>query len=301
VLERVGALTSELDDARARGIIDGYQAVTALVPDPALQQRRRAALQAEGLATRLQQAVAGLPFRVSALQPFLEDIRRTASADTLINADSYTDSALAELVEGMLYQDAGGSVALTFLVGLDDPAALASRLTPALPDTELVDLQAASRSLLGTYRGRLLEILAGALVVVTLVLAFGLRSVPHLTWVMGTLLASVVLTTAVVSRVIGSLSLFDLMATTLVAGLGLDYALFFSRGYSHGGVSKESRGRQRDTLHALTICFASTAAVFGLLSTSGIPVLHGIGVTVTVGVVVAYALAFCGRYLRPTT
>jgi predicted exporter len=301
VLERVGALADGLDDARARGIVDGYQAVTSLVPEPALQQRRRAALQADGVASRLQQAVAGLPFRVSALQPFLEDVRRTASADALINADSYSGTVLGELVEGMLYQDAGGWVALTFLVGLNDPAALATQLTRSLPDTELVDLQAASRSLLGTYRGRLLEILAGALVAVVLVLAFGLRSVPHLTWVVGTLLASVMLTTAVVSRLLGSLSLFDLMATTLVAGLGLDYALFFSRGYSPGGVNNESRGRQRDTLHALTICFTSTAAVFGLLSTSGIPVLHGIGVTVTVGVVVAYLLAFCGRYVRPTT
>lgn len=288
VLGRVRDLERTLIRARADGVIDGYQAVTALVPDPDTQQRRRTALAPEGLSERVQQATTGLGFRPAALQPFVVDVERTASSKAVVEPQTYAGTGLAELVNGMLYQDADDWIALTFLSGLHDPAALNGRLQ-ALTGTVLVDLQSASRSLLATYRLRLLEILGGALAAVALVLAVALRSWRRLVWVTGTLVASVALTVAVVSRLLGSLSLFDLVAATLVAGLGLDYALFFSRRPGDGG-------DYQDTVHAVGVCFASTAVVFGLLGASSIPVLHGIGVTVATGVAVAYVLAWFGRY-----
>jgi predicted exporter len=156
----------------------------------------------------------------------------------------------------------------------------------------LVDLQAASQSLLATYRDRLLKILGVALLVVALILGLALRGGQRWGWVLGTVVAALALTVALVSRLAGSLSLFDLVAATLVAGLGHDYALFFSRPPRDGA-------EHRNTLHALTVCFASTLTVFGLLATSSIPVLHGIGITVAAGVVVAYTLAFAGRSTSP--
>lgn len=291
VLASVSELETRLAEARADGLVDGYQTVTALVPDPDTQRRRRAALAPDGLARRLEEAARGLAFQPAALRPFLEDVQRTAAGDELISPEAYADSALAGLVEAMLYRDDGGWVALTFLVGLEDSRALQTRLE-SLPNTALVDLQTASRSLLATYRVRLLQILAGALAMITIVLVLGTGAWVRVAWVMGTVLAAVLVATGIVSRLIGSLSLFDLVATALVAGLGLDYALFLSRDH----------GRRRDyldTAHAVTVCFASTALVFGLLAASDVPVLHGIGLTVAVGVVAAYTLAFTASRPRP--
>ncbi len=308
VLARVRDLETTLAAAAHDGVLQGWQAVTALVPDPDTQRQRRAALVPLGLEQRVQEAATGLGFRAAALAPFVADVRRTAFAGGVVTPDSYAGTALAEVVDGMLYADQRGWVALTFLRGLDHPQVLARRLGSA-SGTTLVDLRSASRSLLATYRVRLLEILAGALAAVTVVLALALRSWRRLAWVTGTLLGSVTLTVAVAARLLGSLSLFDLVAAALVAGLGLDYALFFSRPMPAGAdaagedaagedaAGEDAAGEDaRDTLHAVTACFVSTAVVFGLLAASSIPVLHGIGVTVAVGVTAAYLLALGGRY-----
>lgn len=293
VLQRVARLEQTLQHARAEGVIDGYQAVTRLVPDPATQRRRAAALNAAGLEERLQTAAAGLPIRAAALAPFVAAVQQAESGGARLNADSYAGTALSGMVNAMVYPGRDGWVALTFLQGLDDPASLAG--LEALPeDAVLVDLQAASQSLLATYRNRLLLVLAGALLVVTVLLGVFLGSTARVAWVVGTVAASLLLAAPLAALLLGSLSLFDLVALALVAGLGLDYALFFSR-------PERSQREYRATLHALGVCILSTVTVFGLLSLSTIPVLHGIGVSVSMGVCVAFFLAWAARYVRPAT
>ena len=78
------------------------------------------------------------------------------------------------------------------------------------------------------------------------------------------------------------------MALVLVAGLGLDYVLFYGR--------DRERADDAATSSAVLVCALSSFIVFGILSLSSIPVLKGIGTTVAVGVVAAYVLARFGRY-----
>jgi predicted exporter len=81
-----------------------------------------------------------------------------------------------------------------------------------------------------------------------------------------------------------SLTLFHLISLILVAGLGLDYALFFEH-------AADDPAEQRRTLHAILVCSASTLLVFALLATSSLPVLRAIGLPVTIGVVSNFVLA----------
>jgi len=81
-----------------------------------------------------------------------------------------------------------------------------------------------------------------------------------------------------------SLTLFHLISLILVAGLGLDYALFFERAAS-------DPAEQRRTLHAVLVCSLSTLLVFALLATSTLPVLRAIGLPVAIGVVSNFVLA----------
>jgi predicted exporter len=94
-----------------------------------------------------------------------------------------------------------------------------------------------------------------------------------------------------------ALTLFHLIALVLAAGLGLDYALFFERSAQVDDV--ESAAEQRRTLHALLVCVASTALVFGLLALSTIPVLNALGGTVALGVAVHFCLALLLAGSRP--
>ena len=80
------------------------------------------------------------------------------------------------------------------------------------------------------------------------------------------------------------LSLFHLVSLLLVLGIGVDYGLFFSR----PGTDPAMRRR---TLHALLVCCGSALTVFALLSTSTLPALHAIGLTVSLGVATSFIAA----------
>jgi predicted exporter len=81
------------------------------------------------------------------------------------------------------------------------------------------------------------------------------------------------------------LSLVHLIALQLVAGVGLDYALFFSRKL----LDAEERLR---TLRTLVTCSAMTLLTFGLLMLCETPLMHDMGRTVAVGTVLAMGFSF---------
>ena len=83
------------------------------------------------------------------------------------------------------------------------------------------------------------------------------------------------------------LSIFNLIALVLVAGLGLDYGLFMSR------AEADSPQAQR-TRHAVLVCMTSTLLAFLILATSAVPILASLGTTVAIGVCLNYLLTRLG-------
>ncbi len=116
-------------------------------------------------------------------------------------------------------------------------------------------------------------------------LFLGLRSARRVLRVMTPVALAILLTAAILSLSGVAFSLFHLLAMLLVAGVGLDYALFFERYMTGVG------DRQR-TLRANSLCAVTSVAVFSILAFSDIPVLYGIGVTVAVGVALSLFFAF---------
>ncbi len=78
----------------------------------------------------------------------------------------------------------------------------------------------------------------------------------------------------------------------MLAGLAIDYSLFLAR----AGTGPDAAAD--DTQGAVLNCAVSTLLTFGLLALSGTPVLRGIGLTVSIGVLSAFLLA-CALAPRP--
>jgi predicted exporter len=76
-----------------------------------------------------------------------------------------------------------------------------------------------------------------------------------------------------------------IVALQFVAGVGLDYALFFARPQ----LDAEERAR---TLRTLVICNAMAVTTFGLLAACRTPLLRQIGMTVVIGAVAAITFGF---------
>lgn len=291
-LERTEALDRQLSAARVNGLLESWSAVTALLPSEATQLRRRAAIPTpDELRQRLLAAGRGLPFRPGAFEPFLADAAQAREVPLNRVAD-LADGFVADFVGSHLSESEGRWHSVVFLTGLAEPEKFAGWLHSRSPDAPLVDLKAASESLVKGYRIRLMSILAGATVLIAVLVVWSTGSLGRFLWSAGTVAASVAFTLAVVNGLGGSVSLFHMVSLVLVAGLGVDYCLFYSR----PGVS---RTEFLDTRHAVMACAASTAGAFAILGTSSIPLLSSIGTTVALGTFTMFIAARLGcRVLR---
>lgn len=292
-LRRSEAVAPVLDKLVAAEAIAGYDMASRYLPSEATQMRRLAALPEAGELDRaLREASRGLPFRPGLFAPFLEDVSRARAAGP-IDAAAFRGSALAIKLDTLLYPLGGGRggpgpdrwIALAPLRGVADAAALGAAIDGlGDPDVFLLDLKTDTERLVDGYRREALRLTALGLAAILLLLLWGLRR-PAAVWrVVAPVLAAVVLDVAWLVLLGVRLSLFHLVSLLLVVGIGLNYALFFSR-------PKDDPADHDRTVLALTVCSLATLAAFGALAWSSTPVLHAIGLTVSLGALLSLAVS----------
>ena len=165
------------------------------------------------------------------------------------------------------------------LTGVTNPSALATKVAELhLPGVQWIDLRAESVAMMSAYRQQALHYAALGSVLIYVVLAQGLRSARRAWRVIMPIGVALLLTAVTLVAVGQPLSVFHLVALLLVMGIGINYALFFLR-------ATEMRDRLPRTLQTLALVSGTTLCAFGALAFSRTPVLHAIGLTVSLGVV----------------
>jgi predicted exporter len=266
-----------LDALVAEHALDAAELPSRYLPSIATQRARQAKLPDRAmLAAALTQATRDLPFRADLFTPFLDDVE-TARTLAPLTAEQFAETPLGARFASMLVRREDGWLALATLSGVHDANALEAFAATTNGEVRLLDLKAASESLVVAYRERILRALGIALALLALTVIVALRSARR-AWHVLAPMSLATLLVLVVERAAGiSLSLFHLVALTLAAGLGLHYALFFERPVADAAEA-------RRTLHATLVCVASALLVFGMQAWSSLPVLRAIGLTVALGV-----------------
>jgi predicted exporter len=281
-LEASERLRPELDKLVAGKAIAGYDMAARYLPSAAVQRARQQRLpDAAALHAALGQALAASPFRADVFGEFVADVATAKHAAPLGRHD-LDGTPLETSVAGLLIDGGDHVTALVSLNGLQDPAAVAR--VAAANGAALLDMKAASESLVVAYRGRVLAALGIAALLLAATVWIALRSPRRVLRVLLPMALTTLLILAVLRLCGVELTLFHLVALILAAGLGLDYALFFD----HAG---DDYADQLRTLHALIVCSLMTLLVFFLLALSSIPVLRAIGSTVALGVFGNFVLA----------
>jgi predicted exporter len=182
---------------------------------------------------------------------------------------------------GNLWLDTSGTerASIILLYGLRDAAALNAALS-GFPTVAVINKAIEMSSLFGQYRQRVTWVLAGAYLVILLGLSlrYGLRRsavllIPPV--FAGTLALTLISMTG------NTLNLFNLLALILVLGIGIDFTLFLA----------EASGDLQSTMFAITLSALTTMLSFGLLSLSSTYAVHSFGITVLIGIAIAYLLS----------
>ena len=277
-------LQARADALVAQHAIDALELPSRYLPPVALQRKRQARLpDRAALEQSLHAASRDLPFRPGLFAPFVNDVEAARSLPPL-TPERFEQSPLGQRLAAMLVQRDGQWFGLGTVSGVHDVAALQAIGADSHGSVRLLDLKAASESLVAAYRTRILRALLGAAILLVLTISVALRSVRRAWHVLAPMTLATFLVLAV-ERVMGiEISLFHLVALILAGGLGLHYALFFER-------DTGDPAEQRRVLHATIVCVLSALLVFGMLAWSTIPVLRAIGLTVSLGVFFHFCLS----------
>ncbi len=284
VLEESEAVAARLNPLITAGTLTGFDAPSLYLPSAVTQRMRQQALPPpEQLEHELAAAVEGTPFRRDLFRPFVADVA-AARNGPLVTAGDLAQTPIAPRLSTLLVPREDRWTGVVLLTGVRDPGALAAAIAP-LDGVEFVDLRAEMNEMMSSFKDAALTRLAVGAVVLTMIVAYGVRSLRQTVAVLLPVAIAVAFDLAVLSWTDERLTLFHLVSLLVVVGIGMDYGLFF-------GLSGDTDGYGR-TLHALLVCSSSTAAGFFMLWLSSLPVLNAIGQTVTVGV----AFAFVGALL----
>ncbi len=279
VLERSEALRPRLEQLVADGQLAGFRLISDRIPSVRTQLARQAQLPSDpALRQILVEATVGLPFRADLFEPYLEAVAVARTLAPLTPAE-VADHPLLAGEAGRLQQHTAWSAQVP-LIGIADREAL-RRAVAEMEGVDWVDLRQAARASAEASRIAAIEALGAGLMVIALALIAGLGSLPLALRVLmpvGLALGTVLGVFALLSL---PLTLFHLITLVLVAGIAIDYTLFFLR---HGSTEEGA------TAHAVLLSAVSTIGVFGILATSEIPLLQAIGATAALGVAAALLL-----------
>ncbi len=293
-LTRLELLEPRLAELKGEGAISGYDHAARYLPSAARQLMRQQQLPADAaLRESLSAALTDTAFRPEVFEPFFNDVAQTRQL-TPLTAQQLQDSPLGARFALLLNTREQGTAALVTFAGVSDLQALESLVPIAGNGVVLLDLKAASESLVAQQRTRLLWSLAAAAILLIAVVTAALRSRERVLRVLAPMALTTLLLLAILHGAGIPLTLFHLIALILAAGLGLDYALFFEH-------AAEDPREQCRSLHAVLVCALSTLIVFSLLATSTLPVLQAIGVTVALGVAINFVLALAMHKREATT
>lgn len=324
VLMQAEAAGRRLDSLVERGSLAGYESPARLLPSPAVQAQRRAALpDAETLSARLAEATVDGPLAASRLGEFIADVQAARAQPLLTRAALYGTPLLGALDAQLMPGDATRPWrALLSLQpgarGIDD-AALRAALAD-LPNARVVDIGRELGALYTRFlHEAMLQALLGALAVCAL-LALHLRSLRRLLRIAVPVAGAVLIVLAGLAASGVALGILHLVGFLLTVAIGSNYALFFDQIRAQQEATPtqppasaapvpageidtptETSAIDTDTLASLALANLTAVISFGLLAFSHIPPLLAVGQVVAPGILLCLLLSAALIPGRPST
>jgi predicted exporter len=282
------ALEPKLNALKESGAIGGFDAVHRYIPSEATQTARQESLPE---ASRLQQDLALAADRVGLdaeiFAPFVRAVEASKQLTPIAPDDDpsifHGTPLWPKLVNLMTTQDDRwfGFVPLSAVQDLPRLRAIADESD----QIDFVDLKTVSAESITSFRNAALVRLGAGLVVIMVLLSVVLRDFVLTLRILLSMVSALLMTAGVMLLFGEKFSLFHILASLVVIGVGLDYGLFFSW-------KADSPDDRQRAFHGIAICAISTTIVFALLAMSSISVLHVIGLTVALGTCLTFLTCY---------
>ena len=280
-LGREERLTARLRELQKTGQLEGHVAISDFLPSAARQEENRRLLaplilDEHGLLARVAQRV-GLPD--SLREAYASEY--AASLETPpVGLEAWLAHPVSEPYRHLwLGQTKRGVFGVVALRGVFDLPALKA-VAASIPEIHFIDPAGEISDLFADYRRETgwLAVISYLLVALLLVVRYG--ALGGLAVIAPPVLAAFA-SLGVLGLLGQSISLFNVMALLLVLGIGVDYGLFF----------RETGTVHASTFLAIAMSALTTLLAFGLLAFSRTAAISAFGLTILIGICVAFLLS----------
>jgi len=264
------------------GIIKRIWSPSQILPSHETQYQRQLSLPSSAvLRENVEAVLTKTPFRLSSFEAWFESV----DSSRLLKPIGYNEistTPLGSVLRQGLFKSDHEWIGVVRVGGVSSIAEFHAWLE-SQPEVKkyYIEVKQATEHLLSEYRETTFE----RLIVVVMVLALVVSSLSRSIRVTGLIILPIgigILSGIAMPILMGvAINVFHLLAILLVIGLGLDYSLFFNRAGS-GKIA------QQQCFHAISISAFTTTIAFLVLAFSSVPVLAGIGQTVSAGVLVCF-------------
>lgn len=263
-----------------------FQSIASVIPSQKAQQRSLGLWnsfwndsgQKALLRTNLQEQGEQFGFALSAFEPFLDWLDEGVDVFSLGDFKAECNDKLVSPFVGELNDNR--FAVLTFVP--DDEAVTAS-LENMQQDIRIVSNSQFSKQLNRETVRDFVRFFSGAIAIIVILLFILFRNGKRLILAFLPVLAGIVLMSAIMSISGIKINLFNMVATILVIGLGVDYGIFI--------VCTCDKGRNDAACNAVFVSGLTTFAGFGSLMAARHPAMNSIGVTVAAGIIPALLCA----------
>jgi predicted RND superfamily exporter protein len=282
--------------------LDGYEAITSMIPAPERQAEALEWRAAQGgpelgatVRARYEQAIAAAGLRPEAFAEGLALLEQTLSVDAPIRAQDFAESAQAErLLERYLRQTEDGRwIGVVKLYPppvrwkRDAPPALLEVAEALGPQVELTGVNVVSSAL--RHRVRRDAVIAAVLgfVLVALILWWDYRRLSDVLLSLAPLCVGIVWMLGAMVALGIDMNFMNVFVTTMVIGIGVDYGVHMVHRYREleGQAPAEVIAGLIETGKAVVMAALSTTVGFGSISLSRYPGLRTIGYVAIIGAI----------------
>lgn len=280
-LTREEALTTKLRALQKTGQLDGYRAISDFIASPQRQKDNRSQLKAliKGPRNTLDRVAEQIGLPDQTRHTYIADFQNAAVVEPVTLRQWLAHPVSEPHRHLWLGRTERGVIGVVGLRGVHDLAALHT-LAKTDPRIHFIDPAGDLSTLFGQYRHQTiwLTLVSYGLVLIILLSRYGLRGG---LLVMAPPVIAAVASLSTLGLLGESISLFNIMALLLVLGIGVDYSLFF----------RETGAESPATLLAIALSSVTTLLAFGLLALSATTAIHGFGLTILIGILVAFLLS----------
>lgn len=272
LLIRLKQLEAQLKQWEKQGLLTGYQSISQYLPAIEEQQQNYQ------LVSQLYQSQASV---LAEKLNLVDDLTALADFNPLTVNEYLASPAVKNLSFLWLNQLQDKSASIILINDFSELKYLIDFVNNA-DDLSYLNKADEISSIFKQFREHISWLLVGAYLLISLLLMCRYPFKQALLVIIPPFIAACV-GLAVTSIVGIPITIFNLLALILILGIGIDYTLFFAE--------QKTQLNNPNTLLAITLSAITTVLSFGLLALSETQAIHGFGITVLSGIVVAWLLA----------